>query len=170
MLGWTPVSHETAYTAERGLRLAARAAAPRGTARRATPPSVPCSAGLLRGRAATASAWTSPGPYRLHWLIFENSGYWGGEQARHSRAPHHVAGEPVWSSSRMRRRRRPRLAPLRGRRAGGRGPVGHVHGPELAQPVRFGPAHGGTEGLTCRFEADGSGAARSPGAGAVPDR
>lgn len=91
------------------------------------------------------------GEYRVL-VIYENSGYWGGEQAVNAERSITVGGEPVWRESRP---DGPSTALYRFEDVE---PVGvdlwdTYMAPELARPVRF-TAQAGNEGLTLHFEAD----------------
>jgi hypothetical protein len=82
MLGWTAVSHETSYEPERGFGWGPGGAPWDGADRDSTfgPPLIRdfCEAGGFDFRVDLP-----PGPYRCV-VLYENSGYWGGEQSRHT--------------------------------------------------------------------------------------
>lgn len=151
MLGWTAVSDRTGYDADRGFGWGPAGGRPWDGAARDTTFGPPltrdfCEAGGYRFRVDV------PAGRCAVTLIYENSGYWGGEQAMHSRRAVRVDGREVWSET----------------RADGRAhalyrfenvePVGvdlwdAYMAAELAKPVRF-EAVAGDDGLTLQFEAD----------------
>ncbi len=151
MLGWTAVSNETGYTRTRGHGWGPRGGRPWNGAARDT------TFGTLLGR-----DFCEAGGYTFHvdvprgtyvvTVLYENSGYWGGEQARHGERRILAGGKKLWSESR---------------------PDGQAHAlyrfedvepvgvdiwdtymaAELARPAVF-EADAGPSGLTLRFEAD----------------
>jgi len=99
MLGWTPVSHETAYSEARGFGWWPPAGCPWDGAARDTTfgPMLLrdfCEAGGYRFRVDLP-----PGVYRAL-VFYENCGYWGGEQAQHRERRILANGEEVWEESR----------------------------------------------------------------------
>ena len=151
MLGWTPVSHETTYTAERGFGWGPTGGAPwNGAARDTTFGTMLlqdfCEAGGYNFRVDVPR-----GRYRLT-VLYENSGYWGGEQARHRERRILINGKLAWEETRP---DGPAHALYRFEDVE---PVGvdiwdTYMADELARPVVF-EAQVGDEGLTLRFEAD----------------
>ena len=120
--------------AERWATAGARAGVIRGTVPPATPPSAPPCCVTSAKPAATASASTYPtGRYQVT-AFYENSGYWGGEQARH-RERRILAGDRVVWQRRARRRRRPRPATASRTSSPSESTSGTTYmEPELAQP------------------------------------
>jgi len=151
MLGWTPVSHATRYTRERGCGWGPRGGAPwNGAARDTTFGTMLtqdfCEAGGYRFRVDVP-----PGDYRAT-VIYENCGYWGGEQARHGRRRILVNDREVWQEARADGTAHAlyRFEEVE--------PVGvdvwdTYMKAELARPVTFDASARG-DGLTFRFEAD----------------
>jgi hypothetical protein len=98
MLGWTPVSHETGYAPARGFgwwppRNAPWAGAARDTTFGTTLLQDFCEAGGYNFRIDAP-----PGRYRVT-LLYENSGYWGGEQAMHrERRASKTSSRSAWIS------------------------------------------------------------------------
>ncbi len=151
MLGWTAVSQATGYEKARGHGWGPQGGRPwEGAARDTTfgPPLLRdfCQAGGYRFRLDVPA-----GRYRVT-VLYENSGYWGGEQAMHRKRRILVDGREVWSETRA------------------DGPAHALHRfedvepvgadiwetymkPELARPAVF-DAEAGAEGLTLSFEAD----------------
>jgi hypothetical protein len=151
MLGWTPVSHETRYAAERGFGWGPQGGAPWAGADRDTTfgPALLrdfCEAGGYNFRVDVP-----PGRYRAT-LFYENSGYWGGEQAMQTERRILANGQIVWHEE------RPDGPAHMLYRFEDVEPVGvdlwdTYMKPELARPAEF-EAEAGNEGLTLRFEAD----------------
>lgn len=151
MPGWSPVSHETIYAAERGYGWGPVGGAPwAGAARDTTfgPMLLQdfCEAGGYNFRLDAP-----PGRYRVT-VHYENSGYWGGEQAMHRERRIMVNGAEAWSETRP---DGPAHALFRFEHVE---PVGvdiwdAYMADELARPAVF-EATAGNEGLTLRFEAD----------------
>lgn len=99
MPGWTAVSHETVYSAQRGYGWGPEGGAPwAGAARDTTfgPMLLQdfCEAGGYNFRIDVP-----PGRYHVT-VYYENSGYWGGEQAMHRQRRILANGELVWSETR----------------------------------------------------------------------
>jgi hypothetical protein len=151
MLGWTPVSHETRYAPERKFGWGPRGGAPwNGAARDTTFGTMLlrdfCEAGGYEFRVDVP-----PGRYRLT-VFYENSGYWGGEQAKHRERRILANGRPAWQDSRADGPAHPLY------RFENVEPIGvdiwdTYMAPELARPAAF-EAQAGNDGLTLRFEAD----------------
>ncbi len=151
MLGWTPVSHETSYSEERGFGWWPPAGCPWDGAARDTTfgPMLLrdfCEAGGYQFRIDLP-----PGLYRAV-VFYENSGYWGGEQAQHGERRILANGEAAWQESRP---DGPAHALYRFEDVE---PVGAdvwdtYMAPELARPAEF-RARVAQDGLLLRFEAD----------------
>ena len=156
-LGWTGVSEGTRYDKDRGHGWGPRGGTPwKGAARDTTfgPALIRdfCEAGGYDFRVDV------PAGRHLVTVIFENSGYWGGEQARNSKRSISVAGRNAWSED------RPDGAATVLYRFEGVEPVGRdvwdtYMAPELARPVTF-TAEAGQDGLTLHFESDAPGGSR----------
>ncbi|MGQ9731215.1 MAG: COG1470 family protein [Candidatus Zipacnadales bacterium] len=151
MLGWTPVSHETGYTPEAGYGWSPPNNRPWNGAARDT----------TFGPMLTQD-FCEAGGYSFHvdcpsglydcLVIFENCGYWGGEQARHSERHIFVNDELVWSEKRP---DGPSTALFRFEDVE---PVSvdlweTYMAVEITKPVRF-QASSSNGGLTFRFAAD----------------
>lgn len=97
MLGWTPVSNRTAYDAKAGYGWTGGTPW-EGAARDTTfgPALIRdfCEAGGYKFRVNVPA-----GQYAVR-VVYESSGYWGGEQAMHSRRWVSVDGKEVWSQTR----------------------------------------------------------------------
>ncbi len=152
MLGWTPVSHLTGFTAERGFGWGPQGGAPWDGADRDTGFGSAllrdfCEAGGYSFRVAVPV-----GKYRVT-VYFENSGYWGGEQARHQWRSIAVNGQPSWKET------RPDGAAHALYRFEAVEPVGvdlwktYMAG-ELARPAVFEAEAKGSDGLSFRFDSD----------------
>ncbi len=151
MMGWTDVTQDTRYTPERGYGWGPRGGSPwRGAARDTTfGPALLrdfCEAGGYNFRVDVPV-----GRYRCT-VFYENSGYWGGEQAKHGLRRIRVDGEPVWSETRA---DGPAHALYRFENVE---PVeadvwDTYMAAELARPAEF-EVSAGAGGLTLRFEAD----------------
>jgi len=151
MLGWTPVSQQTGYAPARGYGWwPARARPWNGAARDTTFGTMLlqdfCEAGGYNFRITAP-----PGTYRVT-VLYENCGYWGGEQARHGERRILANGRLVWSEKRP---DGPAHALYRFEDVE---PVGvdiwdTYMKPELARPIVF-EASATRNALTLRFEAD----------------
>ncbi len=151
MLGWTPVSHESLYTPERRFGWGPQGGAPWDGADRDTTfgPMLLrdfCEAGGYDFRVDVPA-----GRYRVV-LIYENCGYWGGEQAMHRERRVLANGRPAWQESRP---DGPAHALYRFEDVE---PVGvdiwdAYMEPEIARRAAF-EAEVGENGLTLRFESD----------------
>jgi hypothetical protein len=149
--GWTPVSHATLYTKPRGYGWGPAGGTPWKGADRDTsfgPPLLRdfCEAGGYRFRVDVPA-----GSYRVT-AIYENCGYWGGEQAQHATRRILVNGREAWSET------RPDGAAHALYRFEEVEPVGKdiwdtYMLPEVARPITF-DAQAGADGLTLQFEAD----------------
>jgi len=150
MPGWTPVSHESRYLKEKGFGWGPGGAPWAGAARDTTfGPALLrdfCEAGGYNFRVDML-----PGRYRVT-AIYENSGYWGGEQAMHRERRILANGREAWKEERP---DGPAHALYRFEDVE---PVGvdiwdTYMATELARPVAF-EVEVGPGGLTLRFEAD----------------
>jgi len=99
MLSWSPVSHETVYSKQRGYGWGPRGGAPwNGAARDTTFGSMLlqdfCEAGRYNFRIDVPR-----GVYRVL-VFYENCGYWGGEQARQGMRRILVDGDVAWEEKR----------------------------------------------------------------------
>ncbi len=165
MLGWTPISSSTAYTAQAGFGWGPRGGTPWPGSARDTTFGTALLQDFCEAGGYNFHIDTPPGSYDVT-VIYENSGYWGGEQARHSRRRILANGREAWNEQR---------------------PDGPAHAlfrfeqlepinvdiwdaymqTELAQPVRF-PVVCGNDGLTLRFEADRSWGSKLAALAVVP--
>lgn len=151
MLGWSPVSHETRYSPQQKFGWWPPGAAPWSGAARDTTFGTPllqdfCEAGGYNFRVDAPA-----GAYRVH-VFYENSGYWGGEQARHRERRILANGKAVWSDTRTDGSAHALF------RFENVEPVGvdlwdTYMEADLARPAVF-EAEAAEEGLTFRFEAD----------------
>ncbi len=151
MLGWTSVSHDTRYAPEHGYGWGPRGGTPwNGAARDTT-----FGTALLQDSCEAGGYHfhidVPPGRYRAT-VFYENSGYWGGEQAMHGQRRILVDGTTVWEQ------RRPDGSAHALYRFEDVEPIGvdiwdTYMKPELARPGVF-EASAGRDGLTLRFEAD----------------
>lgn len=152
MLGWTPVSHETRFTPERGYGWGPQGGSPWEGACRDTTFGTAllsdfCEAGGYRFRVAAPA-----GRYQIT-VYFENSGYWGGEQASFRWRRIAVNGRPAWEDVRPdgpahALYRFEEVEPLAG-------DIWDAYmAPELAKPAVFEAEADSANGLTLHFEAD----------------
>jgi hypothetical protein len=151
MLGWTAVDHATAYSSERGYGWGPEGGTPWDGADRDTTfgPMLTrdfCEAGGYRFRVDVPA-----GTYDVL-AVFENCGYWGGEQAMHATRSILVDGAQVWSEQ------RPNESATALYRFEDVEPVGvdlwdTYMAPEITKPVRF-SAKAGADGLTLQFRSD----------------
>ncbi len=151
MLAWTGVSHESAYEPEVGYGWGPRGGTPWDGADRDTTFGTMLTRDFCEAGGYSFTVDVPAGEYEVL-VIYENSGYWGGEQAKHSERTISVDGETVWRQS------RPDGAATALYRFEDVEPVGAdlwetYMAAELAEPVRF-TAQAGDDGLTLRFEAD----------------
>jgi hypothetical protein len=151
MLGWTPVSNETAYTADRGYGWGPRGGTPWSGAARDTTFGTTLLQDFCEAGGYNFHINTPPGQYSVT-VFFENSGYWGGEQAKHTERRILVGGTDVWRETRP---DGPAHALYRFENVE---PVGvdiwdTYMAAELARPATFEVTVKG-DGLTLRFEAD----------------
>lgn len=150
-LGWTSVAADTRYDRQRGYGWGPEGGTPWPGAARDTTFGCSllqdfCEAGGYRFRVDVPK-----GKYRVN-VWFENSGYWGGEQAKHSQRKILHNGNVVWSES------RPDEAAHSLYRFEQIEPVGvdlwdTYMAPELAKPASFDVAVDG-DGFQLQFEAD----------------
>lgn len=99
MLGWTPVANDTVYTKERGFGWGPQGGNPWPGAARDTTFGTSliqdfCEAGGYRFQVDVP-----PGRYRVT-LVYENSGYWGGEQAKHTNRAVYANDRLAWTQNR----------------------------------------------------------------------
>ncbi len=151
MLGWTAVSHETVYSAEAGYGWGPAGGAPWNGADRDTTFGTLLLQDFCEAGGYNFQVDCEPGRYDVT-VIYENSGYWGGEQAQHTERRIVVNGEEAWKES------RPDGAAHVLYRFEDVEPVGvdvwdTYMADELARPATF-TAEATTEGLSLRFEAD----------------
>jgi len=151
MLGWTAVSNKSAYSKRAGLGWYPPRNTPSpGHARDNTFPTM-----LLRdfveARGRSFRIDTPPGEYQVA-VFYDNCGYWGGEQSRHTKRSIAVNGKTAWSETRKDGSAHAlyRFEDVE--------PVGvdiwdTYMAPELATPATF-KAVAGEDGLTLRFETD----------------
>ena len=166
MLGWTAVSQETGYDATRGYGWWPVGGGPwNGAARDTTFGTMLlqdfCEAGGYRFRVDVPA-----GRYRVT-VFYENSGYWGGEQAMHRERTIHVNEKAVWQEMRDDGQAHALY------RFEQQEPVGvdlwdAYMASELAKAVTFG-AVAGDEGMTFRFEADRTWGSKVSALVVVPD-
>ncbi len=152
MLGWRAVNQRTAYSAEQGFGWGPQGGHPwDGAARDTTFGTMLlrdfCEAGGYRFRVDVP-----PGRYRVL-VFYENSGYWGGEQAQQNWRKISVGKNVVWQQE------RPDGSAHALYRFENIEPIGAdiwdtYMAAELAQPAEFQVTVAGPEGLVLRFEAD----------------
>lgn len=151
MLGWIGVSNETGYTADQGYGWGPQGGKPWDGAARDTTFGTALLQDFCEAGGHNFRVDVPPGEYRVT-LFYENSGYWGGEQAQQRQRRILVGGKPVWEEAR----------PDGGAHALYRfedvEPVGvdiwqTYMEAELAQPTVF-EATAGNDGLVLRFESD----------------
>ena len=150
MLGWTAVSNQTRFALQRGFGWVHP---PFDGAARDTTFGPMLLRDFCEARGYPFRISAPAGRYRVT-VFFENSGYWGGEQAMHTRRSIAVNGEEVWHETRS------DGAAHALYRFEGVEPVGvdlwdTYMGPELARPVVV-EAEAGREGLVLSFDADRS--------------
>ncbi len=151
MPGWTPITHDTAYTPERGFGWGPEGGTPWNGAARDTTFGTMLLQDFCEAGGYNFHVDVAPGRYQVT-VFYENSGYWGGEQAKQRERRILVNGKEVWREAR---------------------PDGAAHAlyrfedvepvnvdlwdtymrDELARPVQF-EASADAGGLTLRFEAD----------------
>ncbi len=98
-LGWTAVSSETRYEAERGYGWGPQGGTPWDGAARDTTFGCSLLQDFCEGGGYRFRVDVPAGRYRVT-VWFENSGYWGGEQAKHRRRSISHEGKEVWSETR----------------------------------------------------------------------
>ena len=153
MLGWTAVSHATAYSRALGYGWGPRGGTPWDGADRDTTFGPALIRDFCEAGGYSFHVDVPAGTYRVM-LIYENSGYWGGEQAMHTTRRVLVGGQVVYHEE------RPDGAAYALYRFEDVEPIGAnadiwdtYMAPELARPVGF-DAQAGPDGLTLRFESD----------------
>ena len=151
MLGWTAVSHETAYTPERGHGWGPQGGAPWNGAARDTTFGTMLTQDFCEARGYNFRVDVPTGEYE-GLAIFENCGYWGGEQALCHERSILANGDAVWSEQRPDGPATPlyRFEDVE--------PINvdlwdTYMAAEITKPVRF-RARAGDDGLTLRVEAD----------------
>jgi hypothetical protein len=151
MLGWTPIAHDTRYSPDRGYGWGPRGGTPWNGAARDTTFGTMLLADFCEAGGYHFHVDVPPGRYCVT-VFYENSGYWGGEQAMHHQRRILVDGGEVWQESRP---DGPAHALYRFEEVE---PIGvdvwdTSMKPELARPATF-EAEAAGDGLTLRFEAD----------------
>jgi len=151
MLGWTAVSSQSAYDAAVGHGFGPRGGTPWDGAARDTTFGPMLTRDFCEAGGYDFRVDVPPGDYEVL-VIFENSGYWGGEQALSSRRSISVGAETVWEQD------RPLGASTPLYRFEDVEPVGvdlwdAYMAPELAKLERF-RVEAGDDGLTLHFESD----------------
>ena len=151
MLGWTAMAHDTAYSKQRGYGWGPRGGHPWNGAARDTTFGTMLLQDFCEARGYNFHVDVPPGRYAIA-VLYENCGYWGGEQARHTWRTIAVNGKQAWREDR---------------------PDGQAHAlyrfenvepigvdiwdtymkAELAKPVVF-EADADADGLTLRCDAD----------------
>jgi len=99
MPGWTPVSHDTAYTPERGFGWGPDGGTPWNGAARDTTFGTMLLQDFCEARGYNFHVDAAPGRYKVT-VFYENSGYWGGEQAKQRQRRILANGVEVWSEIR----------------------------------------------------------------------
>jgi hypothetical protein len=149
--GWTPVSQRTAYQKRRGYGWGPKGGHPwNGAARDVTFPT-PLLQDFCEARGYRFQVDVPPGRYTVT-VFYENSGYWGGQQARHSVRRIFVHDELAWE------RKRPEGEAHALVRFENVEPIGvdlwdTYMAPELARPAVF-SAVAKQNGLSLRWDAD----------------
>lgn len=151
MLGWQAVSHETGYAPVPGYGWFPPNARPWNGAARDTTFGTMLTQDFCEAGGYNFRVDVPPGLYNVL-VIYENCGYWGGEQSRHRHRGILVNDVPVWSEE------RPDGPATALYRFEGVEPVGvdiwdTYMEPEITKPIRF-QAQAGSEGLTLQFRAD----------------
>ncbi len=99
MLGWTPVSQATTFAAAQGYGWGPEGGRPWDGAARDTTFGPALTQDFCEARGHTFRVAVPAGTYRVLFIL-ENSGYWGGEQAKHTWRQLLVNGERVWREDR----------------------------------------------------------------------
>ena len=151
MPGWTPVSNETRYTRERGFGWGPAGGTPWNGAARDTTFGPALIRDFCEAGGYNFHVDVPPGRYRVM-VIYENSGYWGGEQAMHRERRVLANGREAWNE------KRPDGPAHALHRFEEVEPVGvdiwdTYMAAELARPAFF-EADAAADGITFRFEAD----------------
>lgn len=149
--GWTPVSQETVYTPERGHGWGPRGGRPWNGAARDTTFGGPLLQDFCEAGGYSLRIDVPPGRYRAA-VFFENSGYWGGEQAAHTERRILADGAVRWRETRPDGAAHPLYRFERTE------PVGvdlwqTYMAAELARPAEF-DCDAAPDGLVLTFEAD----------------
>ena len=151
MLGWTPIAHTTMFDKAKGGGWGPRGGHPWNGAARDTTFGPALIRDFCEARGYNFTAAVPPGKYRVM-VIYENCGYWGGEQAKHSWRTIAVNGKEAW------REDRPDGTAHALYRFEDVEPVGvdiwdTYMKAEIAKPIFF-EAEAGRDGLTLRCNAD----------------
>ncbi len=155
MPGWTPISNRTRYTRARGWGWGPHGGTPWNGAARDTTFGPPLIRDFCQAGGYEFHIDAPPGRYRVM-AVFENSGYWGGEQARETWRRIQVNGKLAWHEENP-------DGPARALyRFENLEPIGKNRDiwsaymePELAHPNRF-DVVSGNRGLTFHFASDGA--------------
>ena len=99
MLGWTPIAHNTGYSKQQGYGWGPRGGTPWNGAARDTTFGTMLLQDFCEARGYNFRLDVPPGRYKVV-VFYENSGYWGGEQAKHSWRTIAVNGKELWSEDR----------------------------------------------------------------------
>jgi len=151
MLGWTPVSNETGYAPTPGYGWFPPNNRPWNGAARDTTFGTMLTQDFCEAGGYSFRVDVPPGQYNCL-VVYENCGYWGGEEARHRTREILVNDVPAYSEQRP---DGPATALYRFENVE---PVGAdlwdtYMEPEITRPCRF-QAQAGNEGITFRFRAD----------------
>ncbi len=151
MPGWTPVSHLTVYDAQHGYGWGPQGGAPWNGADRDTTFGTMLTQDFCECGGYNFRVDVPRGLYDVL-VIYENCGYWGGEQSLHRTRGILVNDLPVWSEQRPDGPSTPLY------RFENVEPIGAdiwdtYMAPEITKPVRF-QAEAGDQGLTFQFKAD----------------
>ena len=151
MLGWTPVAHSTRYSKQQGYGWGPQGGTPWNGAARDTTFGTHLLQDFCEARGYNFRIDVPLGRYKVL-VLYENCGYWGGEQAKHSWRTIAVNGKELWRDDRP---DGPAHALYRFEDIE---PVGKdiwdtYMAPELAKPIVF-EAEAKANGLTIRCNAD----------------
>ncbi len=151
MLGWTPVSHLTAYTAAQGYGWGPQGGTPWDGADRDTTFGTMLTQDFCEAGGYNFHVDVPRGRYQVL-VIYENCGYWGGEESLHRTRSILVDGQAVWSEERPDGPGTPlyRFEDVE--------PINvdlwdTYMAPEITKPNRF-PAEAGDQGITFQFQSD----------------
>lgn len=100
MLGWTAVSPTTIYSTEQGYGWGPRGGAPWPSSARDTTFGTALLQDFCEARGYNFHVAVPAGKYQVT-VIYENSGYWGGEQAQHRQRRILANGQEMWSEQRQ---------------------------------------------------------------------